>query len=185
MAKLILRIRPYHLDFKGRAVVSIQVDGINRGVKSGLFESFEEETANVGHIKVWQDAARTKLILDSRDPNRRVFEWTIDDSKYPANVPDIVPRGLYVEGVGKSGQYTGDVRLLLMVQHRVPGEAVPEDPKSGLSPKGGMVQEGRTTKSETFKRFATSYDHILLTVQGSARAKELVNGNSDGVWISR
>ena len=89
LSKLVLRLRPYHLDFKGRAVVSIQVDGINRGHKSGKFGSAEEERASVGHIKVWKDATRKELILDSRDSARRVFEWTIDDSKYPANVPGI------------------------------------------------------------------------------------------------
>ena len=47
LSKLVLRIRPYHLDFKGRAVVSLRVDGINRGHKSGQFASFEDEKALV------------------------------------------------------------------------------------------------------------------------------------------
>lgn len=190
MSKLILRLRPYRLDFKGRAVVSIQVDGINRADKSGRFASFDEEAASVGHIKVWQDPSRTKLLLDSRDPNRRVHEWSIEDNQYPANVPNIIPRSFYVEGVGASGEYTGDVRLLVKVQHRAPGEpAVPEDSKSGLSSKGGMAKGGMPqqggSKNEPFKRFATTYDHILLTVQRGAHPKEFVDGNSAGVWKTR
>lgn len=186
LSKLILRIRPYHLDFKGRAVVSIQVGGINRAAKSGLFASPDEERASVGHIKVWSDASRSNLLLDSRDPARRVHEWTIDDYKYPANVPGIVPRSLYVEGISQSGQYNGDIRLLLMVQHRVPGEPAVVDPKSGLAgPKEVVEEEGRTTQGVQFKRFATAYDHILLTVQGGPHPKEYVNGNSEGVWKRR
>ena len=129
--------------------------------------------ASVGHVKVWQDSSRKTLLIDSRDPERRVHEWTIDDSKYPANVPGIVPRTLYVEGVRKSGAYSGDVRLLLKVQHRLPGETAQYDPKSGLE---------TPAKTSRFKRYRTSYDHILLTIQGSPRAKQFVDGNSDGVW---
>lgn len=205
LSKLVIRIRPYHYDFDGKAVVSIQVDGINRAHKSGQFASSDEEQASVGHIKVWRDASRRELILDSQDPTRRVYEWSIDDSKYPKNVPGIVPRTLYVEGISESGEYNGDIRLLLLVQHRARGAAPPPvdgpkggldpkgglnpkgglDPKSGLDPKGAIPEEGRKTKRVKFKRFSTAYDHILLTVQGAPHAKEFVNGNNSGVWKRR
>lgn len=183
LSQLILRLRPYHLDFKGRAVVSLQVDGINRGDKSGRFESAEEERARTGHIRVWRDASRRELILDSRDPSRKVFEWAIDDSKYPANVPGIVPRTLYVEGVGESGEYSGDVRLLVKVQHRKDGATTMTT--SGAKSAKGIVDGPTKSERVRFKKFATSYDHIVLTVQGTPRAKEFVNGNTSGVWARR
>ena len=186
LTQLVVRLRPYHLDFKGRAVVSLQVDGINRGDKSGKFESEEDENSSVGHVRVWRDSTRKELILDSRDSNRKVFEWSIDDSKYPANVPGIVPRTLYLEGVGESGEYSGDVRLLLKVQHRKSGamQPVTEGSKSG---KGIIAADREETGSKTvkFKRFATAYDHILVTVQSAPRSKEFVNGNTAGVWKKR
>ena len=189
LSKLVIRLSPYHLDFRGQAVVSIQVDGVNRADKTGRFASIEEEMGSVGHIRVWRDASRKELILDSRDPQRRVFEWTIDDNKYPANIPGIVPRTLFAEGVGESGQFSGDIRLLVTVFHRVPGEEpepVYEDPKSGLSSKGGVepaeTEKERDCLPDAPKRFATSYDHILLTVRPGGHPKEYISENSDGVW---
>jgi hypothetical protein len=177
MSQLIVRIRPYRLDFNGQAVVSLQVDGINRASKSGEYASESEEMANMGHIRVWRDASKSQLILDSRDPNRRVFEWTIDDSKFPANVPGVVPRSLYVEGLSTSGEYNGDVRLLLKVQHRkTAATTVSENGKS-------VVVSDTGSKKTLFKRFGTAYDHILLTVNSSPQRKEIVVKNS-GVWIS-
>lgn len=194
LSKLVLRLRPYHLDFKGRAVVSIQVDGINRADKSGRFASMDEEMASVGHIRVWKDASRNQLILDSQDPNRRLFEWAIDDSKYPANVPGIVPRTLYVEGVSESGEYSGDIRLLVKVQHRAEGATTTQfdSEKGGLGAKdakGGLgkepIEEPERSKTVKLKRFATGYDHILLTVQRLPHPKEFVDSNNDGVWKTR
>ena len=186
LSQLVLRLRPYHLDFKGRAVVSLQVDGINRGHKSGKFASAEDERASVGHIRVWKDASRRQLILDSRDPARQVFEWAIDDSKFPANVPGIVPRTLYVEGVEPSGEYSGDVRLLVKVQHRKDGATTTPYSGGAKSSKGIIYDTGgaQPTRSKRvrFKRFSTSYDHILLTIQSSPHPKEFVNGNTAGVW---
>ncbi len=181
LSQLILRITPYRLDFRGQAVVSLQVDGINRADKSGLYNSQDEEIANMGHVKVWRDASRSELLIDSRDPARRVYEWNFDDDKYPANVPGIIPRSVYVEGISPSGPYTGDVRLLLKVQHRQAGANVmPTDPGA----KGVMV-ENTDGKSERvyFKRFSTSYDHILLTIHQSPQTKEFVIKET-GVWIS-
>ena len=167
-------------------MVSIQVDGINRGHKSGRFASAEDERANTGHIRVWRDATCKQLILDSRDPQRKVFEWAIDDSKYPVNVPGIVPRTLYVEGVEQSGEYNGDVRLLVKVQHRADG-ATTTVPSGGAKSGKGIVEAEPVQKSKKvlFKRFSTSYDHIVLTIEGKPRPKEFINDNSAGVWKHR
>jgi hypothetical protein len=202
LTRLVLRLSPYHLDFRGQAVVSLQVDGVNRADKTGRFSSLEEEMASTGHIRVWRDATKRELILDSRDPGRRVYEWTVDDNKYPANIPGIVPRSLYLEGVGVAGgasgskggmvtAYSGDVRLLVTVFHRVPGEEpapVYSDPKSGLDAKGGVMPVEPEAKDDEWclpgapTRFRTSYDHILVTVRNSGHMKEFVADNSDGVW---
>ncbi len=180
LSQLIVRLTPYRLDFKGQAVVSLQVDGINRADKSGLYNTVDEEIGNMGHVRVWRDASRTELLIDSRDPSRRVYEWNFDDDKYPANIPGIVPRSVYVEGMSPSGAYPGDVRLLLKVQHRQAGADVM--PTSSAK---GVIVENAGGKSERtlFKRFSTSYDHILVTVSPTPQRKEIVIKDS-GVWIA-
>lgn len=211
LTRLVLRLSPYHLDFRGQAVVSMQVDGVNRADKTGRFASLEEEMASVGHVRVWRDPSKRELILDSRDPGRRVYEWTIDDSKYPANIPGIVPRTLYLEGVDVAGAgyggskegmsakgglftgYSGDVRLLVTVFHRVPGEEpvpVYDDPKAGLGAKGGVIPVEPEKDDEwclpgSPTRFRTSYDHILVTVRRAPHRKEFVADNVAGVWSGR
>jgi hypothetical protein len=62
MSKLVLRLRPYRIDFQGDVVVGIEVIGINRAAATGRFESFDQERATVGRIRVWQDAAKKKLL---------------------------------------------------------------------------------------------------------------------------
>jgi hypothetical protein len=42
LTQLVLRIRPYRVDYYGDAVVALELDGINRGDRSGRFSSFEE-----------------------------------------------------------------------------------------------------------------------------------------------
>jgi len=90
-----------------------------------------------------------------------------------------------------SGDYSGDVRLLLKIQHREGGATTTPPPSDGAkSGKGiifdsGAAESGQESETVTFKRFATSYDHILLTVQGAPRPKEFVNDNTAGVWQKR
>jgi hypothetical protein len=77
------------------------------------------------------------------------------------------------------------VRLLLKVQHRKNGATTTSTGGGSKSGKGVIAEEPTSSEKVTFKRFATSYDHILLTVQGSPRQKEFVNGNTSGVWKKR
>ena len=170
LSKLLIRLRPYRVDFKGEAVVTLEVAGINRGHKSGEFTSFEDEQASAGQVRVWRDATKTQLLIDSSDPAKRFVEWVVDDHKYPANLPGIVPRTVYVEGVQTSGRYVGDVRLLVTVSHRNTG-----------GDREGFLK----SRPKLFKRFRTSFDHILLTISDHAQPKEFINANAEKVWISR
>lgn len=124
--------------FPGSAVARLSLAGINRGNPTGDFASLEEEIHNTGHVIVWSDASKSRKLLDSSDPARRVVEWII----HPGFVlPDHtgVPNNVYVEAVGPSGQYAGDVRLMAVIS---PLE-VPNEP---------------------FYKFRVAEDHILFTV---------------------
>ena len=189
LTKLLIRIRPYRVDFQGDVVVTLEVVGINRAVRSGRFESFDEEVASTGRIRVWADAAQSKLLLDSANPNLRYHEWVADERIYPANLPGAFPRLVYVEGVSTAGSqvnssgktvvppgknvvgsgFTGDIRLLCTVSHRkkeATRETYPEYRKR-------MV-----------KAFRTSFDHVLFTVLDSPAQKIYVNNNAEGVWLT-
>lgn len=180
LTKLVLRLTPYRIDYQGNVVVSIEVAGINRAVASGRFGSFEEEKASTGRIRVWKDAAKTTLLLDSGRADMLTHEFVMDATTYPANLPGTVPRTLYVEGVstagsggakgGLGGAYDGDLRLLVTCSHREHGttaESYAEDRKKWP------------------KSFRTTFDHILFTVRDRPMQKDFVNNNAEGVWISR
>lgn len=169
LAKLILRLSPYRIDFQGEVVVSLELAGINRSAKSGQFESLADEVASTGRIRVYTDPEKKNLILDSAIPEKRLAEFVIDQSKYPANIPGLVPRLLYVEGVKQSGQYSGDVRLLTTVSHR----------------EHGTTAETYAEKRKSWpKTFRTSFDHMLFTVSETPMKKEFINNNAEGVWIN-
>ncbi len=165
MSKVILRLTPYKIDYNGRAKVRIQVDGIDRDQKSGRFADGAEQ-AGMGHVIVWRDASRKEKILDSRDPSRRVFDWTLEQ-RWPANL-QIIPRTLYIEGVQPSPRHIGDIRLLISVYDDSPNDAnLPKaDPRSWI------------------KTFRPSFDHILMTVRSTPQEKNFVNANAEKVWIS-
>ncbi|MEQ1935237.1 MAG: hypothetical protein ABL962_15365 [Fimbriimonadaceae bacterium] len=165
LSKLIIRLTPYKIDYEGRAKVKLQIDGINRDEKSGKFTE-GSEAASMGHIRVWRDATKKEKILDSRDPNLRSFEWTLD-SRTPANL-QIVPRTLYIEGLSSSPRHSGDIRLLVSVYDDNPNFAV--NPK--MDPRRWV------------KTFRPTYDHILVTVRGAPHEKAYINNNSEGVWLS-
>ncbi|MCB1078091.1 MAG: hypothetical protein KDM64_09725 [Verrucomicrobiae bacterium] len=189
LTKVLIRITPYRIDYKGEVVLTLEVAGINRAAKSGQFDSFEEETAATGHIKVWKDASRRELLLDSADPEKRYYEWYAEDTVYPANLPGVFPRFVYVEGVSvagsakglsakevisgkgvaEGGYYSGDLRLLATISHREPGaerESYPEYRKRFL------------------KSYRTTFDHILFTVLEQPQEKVFINNNAEGVWVS-
>jgi hypothetical protein len=168
MSKLVLRLAPYRIDFEGDVVVTIEVAGINRASKTGTFANFEEEQASVGRIRVWQDASKSKLLLDSGKSDRLIYEFVLDSAQYPANLPGVVPRTFYVEGVRSSGEFTGDVRLLTTVSCRKPGTTAE-----------GYAQE----RQSWIKTFRTSFDHMLFTVRPQPAQKDFINNNAEGVWI--
>ncbi|WP_050029977.1 hypothetical protein [Verrucomicrobium sp. BvORR034] len=168
MSKIVIEVKPYRIDFEGDVVVGLEVCGINRAAESGEFGSFEEEQQSVGRVRVWRDAARTELLLDSANPQMRLIEFAISAERYPANLPSIIPRFVYVEGVKPSGAYLGDVRILGTVAHRGKG-----DPTRGVD-----------TPSPPLKLFRTAFDHILITVQEEPVRKDFVNNNAEGVWVS-
>ncbi|MBX3742176.1 MAG: hypothetical protein KF712_14380 [Akkermansiaceae bacterium] len=169
MSKLVLRLSPYRLDFEGEVVVTIEVAGINRASKTGTFATFEEEQASVGRVRVWQDASKSKLLLDSGKSDKLVYEFIMDSAQYPANLPGVVPRTFYVEGVRPSGEFTGDVRLLTSVSCRKPGTTAE-----------GYAEE----RKSWVKTFRTSFDHMLFTVRSQPAKKDFINNNAEGVWIS-
>jgi|UniRef100_UPI0037852D19 hypothetical protein len=168
MSKVILRVIPYRVDFDGEVVVTLELAGINRSSPKGEFGSFDEEKANTGRIRVWREPARKNLLLDSADSQRRYVEFTSQYRVYPYNLPNEIPRVVYVEGVKASSPYIGDLRLLLTCSHRAPGST----PQS--------FAESRKT---LLKSFRSSFDHILLTILPQPLPKELINNNAERNWI--
>lgn len=166
MSKLVVRLTPYKIDYQGRAKVKLQVDGINRDNKSGKFADGEEKNG-MGHIVVWRDASKKEKIVDSRDPNLRSFEWTLDE-RTPANL-QIIPRTLYVEGISASPKHSGDIRLLISVYD--------DNPNYDINPK---MDPRRWVKT-----FRPSFDHMLLTVRAQPQEKNFINNNAEGVWLGR
>lgn len=188
MTKVIARVTPYRVDFEGEVVIGLEVAGINRAVRTGQFESFDQEVASTGRIRVWRDSERKELLLDSANPDKRYYEWVADDRIYPANLPGIYPRTFYVEGVSVAGAvsgggkeivsgkevvssaqgFSGDLRLLMTVSHRergTPRESYPE------------------YRQRFVKSFRTTFDHILFTVRSQPNPKDFINNNSEGVWL--
>lgn len=194
LTQVVLRIRPYRVDFYGDAVVALELDSINRGDRSGKYSSFDEELANSSHVRVWRDARRTQLLLDSRDPNMRRCEWTIENWKAMggavtgANLPyQTYPRAVYVEGLKPHGPYLGDIRLLVLVENRRKGAVEPSTSSTTVTEGGKQVVVETTTvdpvaeRSTRWSRFRSSWDHILLTVVPDPVGKELA-GRPGEVW---
>ncbi len=181
LSRFVIRLIPYRVDFDGEVVVTLEVEGINRGDRSGEYATLEEEMANSGHVRVWRDKTKQELLIDSRDPAKRVVEFTTDYKTYPYNLPLAVPRFVYVEGVKESPRFSGDVRLLVTVSHRAKGEpSYAQTSGKGVEP---PVVES-PPKKVGIKSFRTSFDHILLTVVKDFHPKEFINGNNEGVWVA-
>ena len=181
LTRMIIRLLPYRVDFDGEVVVTLEVEGINRSVKSGEFSTLDEELSAMGHIRVWRNKDKKELLLDSKDPSKRVVEFTTQYKTYPYNLPIAVPRFVFIEGVKSSAQYTGDIRLLCTVSHRsLDGAAEPVAVTAGKNAAPVVPQQGNVN----IKSFRTSFDHILLTVQKAPAAKEFINNNNEGVWIA-
>lgn len=192
MTRIVLRLFPYRVDFDGEVVVTLEVEGINRGSRTGDYATVEEEVAEMGHIRVWRDKAKTQLVIDSHDPGKRVAEFTTQYKTYPYNLPIAVPRFFYVEGVKLSPKYVGDIRLLVTVSHRhiqqggdtraASGSAVEPVAKPvtmAKDPLPVVPEDGKVG----VKTFRTSFDHILFTVQKDPVAKQFINDNNAGNWV--
>jgi hypothetical protein len=167
MSKLIIRLTPYRVDFQGEAVVTLEVAGINRSNKSGEFKDLDDELASTGTVKIWRDLSKKELLIDSTNPDKRFCEWTVDDTKYPANLPGIVPRTVYVEGITPSPRFIGDIRILVTVSHRA---------------QGSSRERFSESRKKLLKRFRTSFDHLLVTVNPKPHQKEFINANAEKVW---
>lgn len=193
MSKIVVNVIPYRIDYEGDVVVGFELSGINRADASGAFQSMEEEQHAVARVRVWEDPNRKKLMLDSADPLKRRIEYAVDAKRYPANLPSLVPRVVYVEGVKPSGKYLGDMRFLATVSHEKKGETEkPAEPGRRLDTELANASPGSVnntppagvdTPSPPLKLFRTAFDHILLTIQEHPEPKQFVNNNAEGVWI--
>jgi len=125
--------------YPGSAVARLEVCGINRENPRGEFASLDEEIHNTGHVIIWTDAQKSHKLLDSADPKMRVVEWIIRPG-YILPEHTGVPNTVYLEAVGHSGKYAGDVRVM-----------------STIAPLPAA-------KGETSYHFMVSENHILFTV---------------------
>ena len=200
VTKVVMRIRPYRVDHKGEAVVVLQLDGINRGNRTGSFASFDEEVASTSRIRVWADPTRKTLLLDSSDPSRidevALVTAVSGGAITAANLPhQRYPRAVWVEGVGPHGQWLGDTRLLLTVEQRnlkdeEPVQGYAKGSTAGYSkdePDGKVVLYPSATSSKPlFTRFRSAWDHILITVVPQPFPKEYVSGPSgNDTWLRK
>jgi hypothetical protein len=136
LTKVVLRVSPKGLAFDGEAVVTLDVRGINRGDASGEFGSPDEAAAMTGRIRVYADAGKSQLLLDS--VTKPSHSWSFTQEVFNANQPNMLPRSLYIEGLKNSGQFAGDIALTATVSYA-----------------------GETKKKSPFK---PAQDYFLLTV---------------------
>lgn len=160
LTKLVVRFKTYESSFPGEIYVKLEAAGINRFAANGNYGSEKEEKESVGRIRVWESPRKKTLLVDSGDPEKRSIEWKVDKEKLVTGVPGTVPRILYVEGVGKSKKFEGDLRLLISASHSL-GEGESRPPSGS---------------------YHTAFDHILFTVREKAVEKAFINNNVEGVW---
>jgi len=68
-----------------KLVARLEVRPINMLRRDGLFLKVEDET-KAGHIKIWADVKRSKLLLDSADTGKRRVDWNLCANEAPAAV---------------------------------------------------------------------------------------------------
>jgi hypothetical protein len=163
MTRMVIRLSPYQLDIDTRVRFEFSACGVNRGDKTGRFESLEQELSAVGHVRIWADAGKTKLLIDSSKADQRVFNLILPNLN-PENTM-AVPRAVYVEGIKPSGTFSGDIRLLVRIVDVRADEA---GQKRGLA------------KLIAGVGFRPSYDHVILTVADRPHAKSLVSAGD--IW---
>lgn len=166
MTRMVIRFSPYQINIDTKVRFELSVAGINRGDKTGRYDSLEQELASVGHIRVWADPEKKKLLLDSSKADHRVFTLDLEDVN-PESVIR-VPHFIFVEGYKPSGKFAGDIRLLARV---IDVRAAESEQKQGIA------------KALAGVGFRPSYDHVLITVQSAPHAKSLVGRGE--VWISK
>ena len=159
LSKMVVRFKAYDLDYDGELILKLELSGINRADPTGDFSSLAEENKSTGRIRVWKDAKKSVLLLDSSDADKRVVEWVGDRDKLESGVPGGFPRTVYVEGVGISNEFDGDLRLSLM-----------------------SVYKPASAKKEPY---IDAVDHILVTVRSKAIQKDFVNNNAEAVWVTK
>jgi hypothetical protein len=185
LTRMIIRLLPYRVDFEGEVVVTLEIEGINRSTKTGDFSSLDEEILSMGHIRVWRDTTKKQLLLDSKDPAKRVVEFTTQYKTYPYNLPLAVPRFVFIEGAKSSPRYTGDIRLLCTVSHRAINDPANANANAMAMTAGKTAQAVTPEQGNVnIKSFRTSFDHLLLTVQKQPTVKEFINNNNEGVWLA-
>lgn len=164
--RLLVRLSPYQLDVRAQVRFELTVRGINRAVKSGEFSSIDEELSSVGHVRVYADAEKKRLLLDSSKADSRSWSVVMQDLT-PDSILNSVPRALFVEGVTPSMNYDGDVRIMARI---VDTRADDAETQKGI--KAAIAGLG----------FRPSFDHILLTVSDGPHRKAYVNGNVEKIW---
>lgn len=163
MTKVVIRFKSYStVGYSGTVPMELEVRGINRNNPTGEFGSQSEESNSVAHVRVWKDAGKTELLLDSRVDSKKRFRWTATAEEAAENRPGTFPRTVYVEGVSVSPNYSGDIRLLVSVA-----------PEKGNEAK----RNGRSFI------YVTAFDHLLFSVVGTPVRKEFVNNNAEAVWV--
>ncbi len=167
LTRMVIRLSPYQIDIQAKVRLELEVVGINRGDRSGEFRSLDEELSSMGHIRVWADAKRSQLLLDSQKSDSRVWSIVLPDL-HPETVVQNAPRAIWVEGVKPSGSYAGDIRLMVRI----------------MDVRGDKAEKGGLTGAIAGMGFRPSFDHVLLTVGTSPHKKAFVNNNAEGVWSS-
>jgi hypothetical protein len=94
MTKVIFRITPFATprdteikpDNLDNLICSLELRALNQSHSAGQFASEDAARQATGHVKVWSDAKRSLLLLDSRDKNKGRIEWKINSPNAPAHV---------------------------------------------------------------------------------------------------
>lgn len=163
LTKLVIRYKTYEKDYPGHLFVQLTVSGVNRFSANGKYSTDEEELDSIGRIKVWAEKDKKTLLLDSGDASKRVAEWKVDKDSLKVGLPGPLPRTVYVEGVGASQKFEGDLRLLISSSH--------------------SLSEGEARSPSSIYR--TAFDHMLFTIREEPVPKGFVNDNAEGVWSNR
>lgn len=94
MTKVVFRITPYGATGlketdASKLVCSLEIRALNQARSNGQFASEEAAVKASGHLRIWSDDKRSRLLLDSRDKSKGRIEW-------PVNAPD-APGFVYAE----------------------------------------------------------------------------------------